>query len=172
MIEHIPDLVQANITSLKIEGRMKGINYLASVVKTYRNAIDAFMKDPSAYHTDPEWLDELFRVFHREYSTGFYYPGPENTRMNYQNAHKGEIHSFVGKIVRTRDGGTCEISVRNKLSVGDTIEILSPVGRPQQQVVKILMDQNGLEVECAHPNTIVLFDPDTQCQPNDIVRKL
>ncbi len=96
MIRHIPELINANISSLKIEGRMKGINYLAAVVKTYRNAIDKYIEDPDAYKMDPDWFAELDQVFHREYCTGFYFNKPDELLPNYNNIHHGKIHSFIG----------------------------------------------------------------------------
>ena len=62
MIEHLPEMMAAGISSLKIEGRMKGINYLASVVRIYREAIDAYALDAAAYHVQPEWIAELAKV--------------------------------------------------------------------------------------------------------------
>ena len=73
MLEHLPGLIGAGIDSLKIEGRMKGINYVASVVKVYREAIDRYYDDPDAYRVEEEWLRELDGISHRPYGTGFYF---------------------------------------------------------------------------------------------------
>ena len=121
MIEHIPELINANITSLKIEGRMKGINYLASVVKTYRNAIDAYIDSPDTYETNPDWLAELYQVFHREYCTGFYFNQPDEQLPNYNNIHQGKIHSFIGKIIQCTEDQSYKVGIRNKLTIGDII---------------------------------------------------
>ncbi len=172
MIENIPELINANITSLKIEGRMKGINYLASVVKTYRNAIDAYSEDPDQYKTDPDWLAELYQVFHRDYCTGFYFNKPDEQLPNYNNIHQGKIHSFVGKVIGCIENQRYRVGIRNKVSLGDTIEILSPKGRPKRTTVTELLDMNQNAIESAHPNTIVTLKLELQCQPNDIVRKI
>lgn len=172
MIENIPELINANITSLKIEGRMKGINYLASVVKTYRNAIDSFIDSPDTFETNPSWLAELYQVFHREYCTGFYFNKPNEQLPNYDNIHQGKIHSFVGKIIGSTEGQRYRVGIRNKLSIGDTIEILSPKGLPKRTKVVELLDMNKNPIDSAKPNTIAVLKLKIQCQPNDIVRKI
>jgi len=71
MIEHMPAMIESGVSALKIEGRMKGINYLASVVKVYREAIDRYFQDPEGYSARPEWLIELAKISNRGYCTGF-----------------------------------------------------------------------------------------------------
>ncbi len=172
MIEHIPDLIDAGITSLKIEGRMKGINYLASVIKTYRNAIDRYICSPETYRTDPEWLAELYQAFHREYCTGFYFDKPHEQLQNYDNKHKGEIHSFVGKIVGMDPDQKYIVEIRNKLVLGDTIEILSPNQNSGPLKILELTDIQNNSIASAKPNTLVLLKIEASCQVNDIVRKI
>jgi len=172
MIEHIPELVDANITSLKIEGRMKGINYLSSVVKAYREAIDSYVADPAAYETRTDWLAELFQVFHRDYCTGFYFDSPGESLQNFENIHEGKIHSFIGKIVQQMEDRQYLVGIRNKLCTGDTIEVLSPRGRPQKTIVLDLMDVDHNIIDCANPNTMTILTLDMPCQVHDIVRKI
>ena len=177
MIEHIPQLIDANISSLKIEGRMKGINYLASVVKTYRNAIDAYISSVSnhevdTYEMNQDWVDELYQVFHREYCTGFYFGKSNEQSSNFKNRHQGEIHSFVGKIIRqTKDQGFL-VEIRNKLTKDDCIEIISPIGRSKKSRILKLLDSDKKPVDAVHPNTLALLYLEIQCHPNDIIRKL
>jgi putative protease len=172
MIEHIPELIRAGVTSLKIEGRMKGINYLASVIKTYRNAIDRYISAPETYKTDPEWFSELYRVFNREYCTGFYFGKPDETLQNYDNRHKGEIHSFVGKIIGIDSPQNYIVEIRNKISLGDFIEILSPRQKPKPFKILELTDIQHHSIIDTKPNTIALLKIETACQVNDIVRKI
>lgn len=172
MIEHIPELINANIASLKIEGRMKGINYLASVVKTYRNAIDAYVAAPDTYKIDSDWLAELYQVFHREYCTGFYFNAPDEQLLNYNNLHQGKIHSFIGKIIGRTEDQRYMVEIRNKISIDDTIELLSPTGRPKPAKILELLDINKNCIDSAHPNTIAIVKLEIQCQCNDIVRKI
>jgi len=175
MIEHIPELVLAGITSLKIEGRMKGVNYLASVVKTYRNAIDAFIADPETYQIRPEWQSELYQVYHREYCTGFYFGHPDDgapKTLNPTNIHQGKIHSFIGKILECYDGNHCLVEIRNKLGSGDTIEVLAPGGPARQSPVLALTNEGGSPIENAQPNTRAILLINQQVHPKDIVRKI
>lgn len=171
MIRHIPDLVKAGITSLKIEGRMKGVHYLASVVKTYREAIDTFFENPDNYQFNSDWEKELGTVFHREFSTGFFVKDDSQQKANWENRHTGQIHSFIGKVIKT-SGKRCTLEVRNKLVQGDWIELLSPDSRPVRIRANTLIDETGKQVGQANPNTIITLDLDTICQTNDIVRKI
>ncbi|MCG8563485.1 MAG: U32 family peptidase [Desulfobacterales bacterium] len=169
MIGHIPELIQANITSLKIEGRMKGINYLASVVKTYRNAIDSYMENPADYQLRDAWLKELDTVYHRDYCTGFYHGHPDKETLNYGNFHRGKIHSFIGKILSETDGCYL-IGIRNKLGRKDKVEILSPKGDASISEIIDLTDIDGNPIEFAQPNTKALLKLEKKALVNDIIR--
>ncbi len=174
MIEHIPELIQAGITSLKIEGRMKGVNYLASVVKTYRNAIDAYIADPEGYEVQPEWRYELYHVYHRAYCTGFYfsYPGDDTANsLNTQNRHKGKIHSFIGKVLACYDD-RCLVEIRNKLAADDTIEILRPKGPAVTSQLKSLTNEAGDPIDAAQPNTRAILSINQAVNPMDVIRKI
>ena len=170
MIGYIPDLVAANITSLKIEGRMKGINYLASVVKTYRNAIDAYMEDPENYQLREAWVRELDSVYHRDYCTGFYQGHPDSHTLNYANGHQGKIHSFIGKILSESEG-YYHIGIRNKLGRNDQVEILSPQGDAKTSKILELLDKDGSPIEFAQPNTQARLKLEQTALVNDIIRK-
>jgi len=175
MIEHIPDLITAGITSLKIEGRMKGINYLASVVKTYRNAIDAFLENPETYVIRPEWQSELYQVYHREYCTGFYFGHPDDGApgtLNPANIHQGKIHSFIGKILESYGDNRCLVEIRNKLGSGDWIEVLSPQGPALKSRVLSLTNETLAPIENAQPNTRAILKINQEVQPMDIIRKI
>lgn len=171
MIEHIPELINTRVTSFKIEGRMKGINYLASVVKTYREAIDSYFSDPENYSVDPAWLEELYHVFHREYCTGFFFGDQDKHLQNIKNIHQGKIHSFIGKIIETESPQNYWIGIRNKLVVYDRVEVVSPGRNPVESKVLALFDKEGAPLEAAHPNTTALIELECSCQPNDILRK-
>lgn len=175
MIEHIPQLVNTGITSLKIEGRMKGINYLASVVKTYRNAIDAYFAGPGSYQVRPEWRNELYQVYHRAYCTGFYFGHPDNSAgatLNQNNTHEGKIHSFIGKVLDRYSDGKCLIEIRNKLTHEDTIEILRPEGPAVTAKILSLSNEAGDPIENAQPNTCAILQIDQKANPRDIIRKI
>ena len=95
MIGHIPEIIESGIVSLKIEGRMRGINYLASAVKVYREAIDAYYENPEDYMTQKDWLYELETVSNRSYSTGFYFDDPHQISPAYENL-RNSGQNFMG----------------------------------------------------------------------------
>ncbi len=179
MIEHIPEMIAAGITSLKIEGRMKGIHYLGSVVRVYREAIDSYFKNPVSYTMKPEWIDELAKISHRRYCTGFYFGDPEQTRPNYEDClyqPESQAYRFAGKILEEISPGRLRVNVRNKIEAGDTIELLSTrSGPPVPQKITTLLDAQGAPIPLAQPNTtavLVLDGPCTSsCDPNDLIRK-
>lgn len=172
MIKHIPELVEAKITSLKIEGRMKGINYLATVVKTYREAIDSYINTPEDYTLSQEWVGALNQIFHRHYCTGFYFDSLDGPLPNYQNIHQGKIHSFIGKIISPARIGGYELGIRNTLSADDTIEIISPKSPIKTTRIEGLSDLDGNPIEKAHPNTTAVIKLPLKCEHNDIIRKI
>jgi len=171
MLDHIPELMDAGINSLKIEGRMKGISYLASVVKTYRQAIDSYAKDPEHFTIDPRWRAELSRIYNRGYSTGFYFNDPDQILPNYQNIRQGMVHGFIGKIVEISKNRMVTVAIKNKISRGDTIEILTPQGPdPKTRIINIL-DKNQIPIEHAQPNTLSTLELEIDNPPQGIIRK-
>jgi len=172
MIEHIPDLINAKISSLKIEGRMKGINYLASVVKTYRNAIDSYVDNPGGYSIKEEWLEELFQVYHRAYCTGFYFGNSKEQLPNYENIHQGKIHSFIGKIIDCLDEKCHLVEIRNKINRNDLVEILTPSGPAIKSSILELSDPDRNPIENAQPNTRAIIKLEHSCRASNIIRKI
>ncbi|GBC64040.1 peptidase U32 [Desulfonema ishimotonii] len=175
MIGHIPHMIRAGIGSLKIEGRMKGINYVASVIKVYREAIDAFYENPDTWAVRPAWIEELSRVDHRGYCTGFYRGDPDQItpgyeRYDYTNTTAEAV--FAGKITDRIAPDTFRVAVRNKLCTGDTVEILSP-GRPLQQTnIREITDDNGAILPLVQPNSTALLTLNADAAPLDMIRKL
>jgi putative protease len=171
MIEHIPEMINAGISSLKIEGRMKGIHYLASVVKIYREAIDAYTLDAQAYQVRPEWIAELAKVSHREYCTGFYLGDPEQVSPNLD----GRIRSgllFLAKVLKTKGNGQMVVDVRNQLCKNDKIEIIS-AGRPvRTDTILKIVNEDHQEVNVVNPGNRVKITLGGDASPNDIIRKV
>jgi U32 family peptidase len=179
MIEHIPEMIAAGVTSLKIEGRMKGIHYLGSVVRVYREAIDAYFKDPASYTTKSEWINELAKISHRRYCTGFYFGDPEQIRPNYEDClyrRESQPYLFAGKLLEEMSPGRLRVEVRNKIEVGDTIELLSTrSGPPIPQKITSLLNAEGAPIPHAQPNTTAVLVLDSPwappCDPDDLIRK-
>ncbi|MBR0596643.1 peptidase U32 family protein [Sinanaerobacter chloroacetimidivorans] len=157
MIEHIPEIVESGISSAKIEGRMKSIFYVATIVSAYRKAIDAYYDDPKGYIFRPEWLSELKKVSHREFTTGFYFDKPTNKDQNYQTSAYTRDYTFVG-LVQSYDEATglAVIEQRNKMNVGDEIEVFGPNTDYFTQNIEILLDEEDQPIDSApHPQQIV-----------------
>jgi U32 family peptidase len=171
MIEHLPEMIAAGISSLKIEGRMKGINYLASVVRIYRQAIDAY--DPHAHtcHVQPEWIAELAKVTHREYCTGFYLGDPEQVSSNID----GRIRTgllFLAKVLKTNGNGQMVVDVRNRLCRNDNIEIISAGGPVRTGTILKIVNQDRQEVDVVNPGSRAEITLENDASPNDIIRKV
>lgn len=151
MIEHIPEIIKSGITSLKIEGRMKSMFYVATVVRAYRKAIDSYLADPDNYKFDNTWLEELNKASNREFTTGFYLDKPDNEDQNYvTNAYSRE-YDFLG-VVREYDESTSMALVeqRNKINVGDEIEVFGPgIEYFTMKVEKMLDAETGEAIESA-----------------------
>ena len=127
MIEHIPELVSAGISSFKIEGRMKSSFYVAVITKAYREALDAYWKDPENYTFNKKWLEDVGKVSHRQYYTGFYFNDPN--KQVYENSSYIRNYDIVG-VVKSYDEETkiATIEQRNKAFEGEEAQVLRPVG--------------------------------------------
>lgn len=171
MIEHIPEMITAGISSLKIEGRMKGINYLASVVKIYREAIDTYTVNAQAYHVQPEWIEELAKVSHREYCTGFYLGNPEQVSPNIDGRIRAGL-LFLAKVLKANGNGQMVVDVRNQMCRNDNIEIIS-AGRPvRTDTILKIVNEDHQEVDVVNPGSRARITLEGHAFPNDIIRKV
>ena len=173
MLEHIPEMAGAGITSFKIEGRMKSVFYVATVVSAYRRAIDAYCRDPENYVYDPEWMSELMKASHREFTTGFYFRKPTEEDQNYQTSDYTRDYSFIG-MVKSYDEktGMAVVEQRNKMVVGDEIEVFGPGINYFTQKLTVLQNEDGEPVESApHPQQILRISMEQPVGENYILRK-
>lgn len=148
MLPHFPDMVAAGISSLKIEGRMKSIHYLATVVNAYRVNIDAWWQQREQFQLDPAWLDELAQASHRPWSTGFYYgnPGAEGQHTASSRYHRPA--AFVA-VVRGWENNRLWLEQRGHFARGQQLELVVPGGLPRPLTVAELWDQQSNPVEVA-----------------------
>ena len=174
MIEHIPQLVKAGITSFKLEGRVKTSYYVATIVKAYREEIDRYFENPEGYVFDKAQLDELCKISHRPYSTGFYLGKPGPNEQVYTDSSYIRDYDLIG-MVREYDEktGIATISQRNRFFVGDEIEIIQP-GKPFFcQTVKYMENEAGERIECApHAQMIVKMPVDFPVTADAMLRKV
>ena len=157
MVDRIPDLAEAGVYSLKIEGRMKSMYYVATVVSAYRAALDEYLADPQGYSFDPAHYDELCKASHRKFTHGFYYGKPTASDQNYLTSEYTRDYSFVG-LVRETDGATglTTVEQRNKFSVGDTVEVFGPYTKFYEEKITEMYNEEGEAVESApHPQQIL-----------------
>ena len=173
MIEHIPQLIDSGITSFKIEGRVKNELYVATVVKAYRQAIDAYFENPENYTLDKEILNELEKVSHREYTSGFYFGKPTEEQQLYTSNTYIQEYGIVG-VVRSwdKESKTAVIEQRNKFEQGDTLEVLTPVGENFTITASDMKDENGEPIESApHAQMIVTLHSDKPMGEYCVLRK-
>ena len=157
MIEYIPELVEAGIDSLKIEGRMKTALYVATVARTYRKAIDDYFESPEKYRENMDWYRaEISKCTYRQFTTGFYFGKPdENTQIYDSNTYVNE-YIYLGIIEDVNEKGQVRIEQRNKFCVGDSIEIMKPDGSNVPVKVEAMYTGDGESVESApHPKQVL-----------------
>ena len=143
MIEHIPELIEAGISSFKIEGRMKTPLYVAMVTKAYREAIDDYCRDPELYESKkPYYLELLSQVSHRGYNTGFYFGHPDQNSQVYDSSEYIKQMNFAAKVIGSKDGNLL-VEQRNKFSVGDSLYVLLPEGAPRLYPVQEIRSMDG-----------------------------
>lgn len=173
MIDHIPDIVNAGIDSLKVEGRMKTALYVASVARTYRQAIDDYFKDPALYEANiPKYWDEIAKCTYRKYTTGFFYNKPDHETQIYDNNTYIRGYSYLGMINGRNSEGLYEIEQRNKFVVGEEIEVMKPSGENVIVTVKRITDEDGNEMEsCPHPRQKIYVDLGVELDVFDILRR-
>ncbi|GAA0077969.1 U32 family peptidase [Clostridium sp. CTA-5] len=171
MVEHIDDVINAGVYSLKIEGRMKSAYYVAAVVKSYRQAVDAYLKDPENYKFNPKWMENLNKVSHRQYHTGFYYG--KNNEQVYDDSSYVRTADIIG-IVRAYDEETkiATVEQKNKVLNGDTVEILRPEGDNFEIVLKDMTEENGTPIEsAARAQMIYKIKSDIPLKEKDLIIK-
>ncbi|KAF5077305.1 putative protease YdcP [anaerobic digester metagenome] len=175
MIEHIPDILESGIMSLKIEGRMKTPFYVGTVVKAYRQAIDDYMTSPDLYRQKlPQYLEEVSKASHRDYTEGFYFEKPDGNQQIYNSNTYIRGFDFVGMVQEDSDPqtGIAIVEQRNKFSVGDTIEVMPAKGNAFTMKVSKIWDKEGVAVESApHPQQILQILFDKPVKKYDMLRK-
>lgn len=171
MIDHIPEMIASGVTAFKIEGRMKGLNYLGVVVKTYREAIDAYERNPSSYEASEHWRKDLMAVGRRGYCTGFYLGDPRETSPDYENANPAETQTFLGKVTESRGSGWIEILVRNKMFKGERVSVLCARNLARTDVLLEMETLEGEPLEFAQPNMNVRVRLKRSYACNDLIRR-
>lgn len=149
LLPQLDKIIGSGVASLKIEGRMKSVNYVAGVVKVYRAAIDSYCANPEAFSVRGEWLEELDKVAHRPYTTGFFLSDGMPTEIH-DTSKPSRSANFLG-IVRAFDASsmTATIEQRGKFEAGERVEFLQPRSDTFSQVITSMRDEEGLEISAA-----------------------
>lgn len=160
MIEHVPDLIEAGVDSLKIEGRMKTALYVAAVARTYRRAIDDYRTSPELYEKNLDYYrEEIAKCTYRQFTTGFYYGKTDADAQIYDANTYIKEYTYIGIVQETDERGFVKIYQRNKFSVGEEIEVMVPDGTNQLLKVLAMENENRQPVESApHPKQEIWID--------------
>ncbi|MGN0182536.1 MAG: U32 family peptidase, partial [Candidatus Ornithomonoglobus sp.] len=173
MIEHIPELVKSGITSLKIEGRVKTAFYVATVVGAYRREIDRYFEDPENYTFKRAEFDELCKVSHRPYTTGFYFGKPGADAQVYETSSYIRDYELIG-IVKAYDkeAGRMTVMQRNRFFEGDEIEILQPMKPVLTIRAEAMVNEAGEPINVApHPEQLVTMNVSEPVAEGAMLRK-
>ncbi|WP_305043508.1 peptidase U32 family protein [Geoalkalibacter sp.] len=168
LVEHLPELVAAGVDSLKIEGRMKSVYYVAAVTRVYRAALDRCLADPRGFALDPEWRAELDKVSHRPYGTGFLFGG-EGAGVHAADSAYVRACDFVG-VVR-EEGESLVVQGRNRFLPGETLEIIGPAMRTAAFCVNEIRSLEGDSLPAGQPNRLVRLTLPEGTQAGDLLRR-
>lgn len=173
LLEHIPNLLAAGISSFKIEGRVKSIHYVATITKIYRRAIDAYWADPDNYHVYPEWIEEIGKVSNREYITGFIDGPPGKSGFVPVEGIYQRSYTFVG-VVKGYDHtkNAVKVEQRNHFSRGESLEVMPPIGKEFKYIVHQMYDEDGSAIDRApHPRQTVYLPGMPQLPHHTMLRR-
>ena len=173
MVEHIPLMIEAGVDSLKIEGRMKSIHYIATVCNVYRQVIDSYCADPQNFKLREEWIDEIWKAAQRSLSTGFYFGDPTAQDQLFGKPEQLPRYDFAA-LVLDYDPTTqvATLQQRNNFGVGDEVEFFGPDFHRFKQKVTQIWDEDNLPIDRApHPMMTVKMKVEQPVKPFDMMRK-
>ena len=173
LLPYLPDVIESGVNSLKIEGRMKSVHYAASVVKAYREAIDSYFEAPEKFQIKQEWIEELDKVSHRAYTTGFYYGRPTEKDQIYGSSSYTQTSDFVGLVLDyDAETGFATVEQRNNMKKGQEIEIFQPKLPGYRQILGEMYNDLGDAIDVApHPQQIVKIRMEQPVEPYAILRR-
>ena len=173
LMPHLPEIIETGIDSLKIEGRMKSVHYAASVVKAYRMAIDSYFEDPENFFIKQEWVEELDKVSHRAYTTGFFLHKTTSEDQIYSSSSYTQTSDFVG-LVKEYDAetGFAVVEQRNNMKIGQEIEVFQPNLPTYRQVISEMYNDKGEAIDAApHAQQIIKMKMVQPVEPYTILRR-
>lgn len=157
MIDYLEDLIPSGVDSLKIEGRMKSALYVATVVKAYKEALDAYYEDKELYLKNKElYKSQIYNCTYREFTTGFYYGKADETTQIYNENTYSKGYTYLGTILGI-ENGMYKIIQHNKFLLGDEIEVMTPNNNDIKTKVTRIINEKGEEIVDANRGTEILF---------------
>ncbi|MFS1517806.1 peptidase U32 family protein [Bacillus sp. SCS-151] len=173
LVESIPKMIDLGIDSLKIEGRMKSIHYVATVVSVYRKIIDAYCADPDHFTIKQEWLEELDKCANRETAPAFFEGVPGYKEQMYGNHSKKTAFDFAGLVLDyNTESKIVTLQQRNHFKPGEEVEFFGPEIENFTQKIEEIWDEDGNVLDAArHPLQIIKFKVDKDVFPNNMMRK-
>lgn len=173
LLPHIGDVIDSGVDSLKIEGRMKSVHYAASIVKAYRAAIDSYCEAPEHFELKQEWIDELGKVSHRQYTTGFYYNKPTEDDQIYGTTSYEQTSDFVGLVLSYDEAtGYAMVEQRNNMKKGQEIEVFQPNLPGYRMILDEMYNDEGELIDVApHPQQLVKMKMAQPVEPYTILRR-
>lgn len=173
LIESIPKIIELGIDSLKVEGRMKSIHYVATVVTVYRKVIDAYCADPENFVIQREWLEELDKCANRETASSYFEGEPDHEQQMFGGDGKKTKFDFCGMVLNyDEETKMVTLQQRNHFKPGDEVEFFGPNIENFTTIVEEIVDEKGTSLDAArHPLQIVRFKCEQKVNPHDMMRK-
>ena len=179
LIEHLPEIIKTGVDALKIEGRMKGIHYVACVTRIYRRALDCYGENPDEYQFQTQWLEELRKLSHRNYTTGFYLGSPSSESFNYTTSEYIKTHELLGvvKEILPLPGESSfserliKLQVRNKITRGEQVEFINKNLNSYHTRLDEITNGEGETLQVAQPGQEIMIKTDLPIGVNDLLRK-
>ncbi|MBQ3573727.1 MAG: U32 family peptidase [Clostridia bacterium] len=173
MIEHIDKLIESGLSSFKIEGRVKSEFYVATVVAAYRRAIDSYLENPNNWQLDPSCKEELKKVSHRAYTTGFYFGKPGGSEQHYESSSYIREYDMVGVVEDyNEETSVARVVQKNRFFKGDEVEFLCPDGTFFTQKIEGITNEDGSQTDVANrPQSIVYIKTAQRAPRESFMRK-
>lgn len=173
LLDYLPQLIEAGIDSLKIEGRMKSVHYVATVVSVYRKAIDELFANPENFSIKAEWKKELEKVSHRPYTLGFAIAKPDHDSQVYTTSSYEQTHDFVGLVLSyDADQKIATIEQRNNVAAEENVEVLMPDGQLFDIKLANMRNAKGEDIEVAkHAQEIFTISCPKELLPYSLLRR-
>lgn len=166
LVDQLPQLLAAGIDSFKVEGRMKSLYYVATAARIYRDAIDRLWEDPG--DSDPRWREELEKVSHRPYDSGFLL-GADAAKVHPSDTHYLRTHDFVGFVRRDEEG--LWVEGRNRFLLGDEVELIGPRMRQEKFTVTEILSFEGEALPAGQPNYQLRLKLPGWAEAGDLLRR-